>query len=144
MFIDLFGANIRIICETFRQKEQNMGNCIENLSIKIIPFELSVLSVLLNGFSSFSFRHLPCSSVFWLKVSPEGLFSAFSHRCAALFSYHSVMYFLQVNLLFFATFTYLFTGGRLESVERMTEVVRLNDSSWLSEQLQWVTCNVTY
>ena len=131
MFIDLFGANIRIICETFRQKEQNIGSCIKNLSIKIIPFELSVLSVLLNGFSSFCFRHLPCSSVFRLKISPEGLF----------FSFQSSLYcivFLPLWDVLPAGKSSVLCNLYIPVYRWPTGVGRTNDWSWSIEWLQFV------
>lgn len=119
-----------------------MNNRLENIPIKIIPFELSVLSVFLSGFSSFSFRYPPCSSAFRLKTPPERLLSAFSRHCAVWSSYLSDMYFPQANLQCFATFICLFADDRLMLVERTTGVVRLNDWSRSFVQLQWVSCNV--
>lgn len=119
-----------------------MNNRLENIPIKIIPFEVSVLSVFLSGFSSFSFRYPPCSSAFWLKTPPERLLSAFSRHCAVWSSYLSDMYFPQANLQCFATFICLFADDRLMLVERTTGVVRLNDWSHSFVQLQWVSCNV--
>lgn len=119
-----------------------MDNRLENIPIKIIPFGLSVLSVFLSGFSSFSFRYPPCSSAFRLKTPPERLLSAFSRHCAVWSSYLSDMYFPQANLQCFATFICLFADDRLMLVERTTGVVRLNDWSRSFVQLQWVSCNV--
>ena len=119
-----------------------MGNRLEKISIRIIPFELPVLSVFLSGFSSFSFRYPPCSSAFRLKTPPERLLSAFSRHCAVWSSCLSDMYFPRANLLCFATFIFLFADDRLKWIERTTGAVRLNDSSCSFVQLQWVSCNV--